>query len=143
MESSNSTYPSPLFFPRCHRPPTTTLASSFLPKATPPPSDGVESNQEWTIAAAAAAAGAEWGRRRRGNYARNVQLDSLWCLQRRWERERARGREGGLERELCLYSEEEGRVKEMRGERENGFFSLFPFPVSAAQNSLIWPRRAG
>ena len=52
-------------------------------------------------------------------------------------------REGGLERELCLYSEEEGRVKEMRGERENGFFSLFPFPVSAAQNSLIWPRRAG
>ncbi len=48
-----------------------------------------------------------------------------------------------MERELCLYSEEEGRVKEMRGERENGFFSLFPFPVSAAQNSLIWPRRVG
>ena len=35
-----------------------------------------------------------------------------------------------MERELCLYSEEEGRVKEMRGERENGFFSLFPFPFS-------------
>ncbi len=134
------------FSPRCHRPPTTTpLASSFLPKATPP-LRWSRKQPRMDDSSSSSSSSSRWvGEKEEGKLCQECAIRlSLVPAAEMGERERARGREGGrLERELCLYSEEEGRVKEMRGERENGFFSLFPFPVSAAQNSLIWPRRAG